>query len=71
MKRYKIFALPSHTFVDRVSGVDYLRVIQPMKYLNGYKDDDVEFEVTVYNHAENKSFDWRDVFEKHDAVFFN
>jgi glycosyltransferase involved in cell wall biosynthesis len=71
MKTIKIFALPSHTFVDRVSGVDYVRIIQPMKYLDGYKDNEVKFEVTVYDHSKNRSFDWRDVFEKNDAVYFN
>jgi glycosyltransferase involved in cell wall biosynthesis len=71
MKTIRIFAMPSHTFVDRVSGVDYVRIIQPMKYLNGYKDNEVEFQVTVYDHSKNKSFDWREVFEKHDIVYFN
>lgn len=73
MKRkvIKVFALPSHTFVDRVSGVDYARVIQPMKYLNGYKDEDTEFQVRVYDHSKNESFDWRQVFSEYDIVFFN
>jgi len=70
-KLYRIFALPSHTFVDRVSGVDYARIIQPMKALNGYSDENSEFEVTVYNHKENGSFDWKDVFRDYDAVYFN
>lgn len=63
----KIFCLPSHTFVDRVSGVDYLRITQPMTHLNGYED----FEVKVFNHAKDGSFDWRDVFEEYDSVYFN
>ena len=71
MRKIKIFCLPSHTFIDRVSGVDYLRIIQPMTHLNGYKDKDVEFEVKVFNHAKDGSFDWRDVFQEYDAVYFN
>lgn len=67
----RCFGLPSHTFVDRVSGVDYVRIIQPLKYLDGYKDEDSEFEVTVYDHAKNKSFDWRDVFKNFDVIYFN
>jgi len=71
MKIYKIFALPSHTFVDKVSGTDYVRVIQPLKYLDGYKDKEVEFQVKVYDHSQNKSFDWRDIFRDYDAIYFN
>lgn len=71
MKVIKIFAMPSHTFIDKISGVDYARIIQPMKYLHGYKDEDVEFQVKVYDHSKNESFDWRDIFAEYDAVYFN
>lgn len=71
MKTIKIFALPSHTFVDRVSGVDYVRIIQPMRFLDGYKDEEAEFKVTVYDHSQNKSFDWRHIFAEYDIVYFN
>lgn len=71
MRKIRIFCLPAHTYADRVSGVDYLRVIQPMTHLNGYKDDEVEFEVKVFNHAKDGSFDWNDVFKEYDAVYFN
>lgn len=64
----KIFALPSHTFTDRISGVDFLRIIQPMKHLNGYEG---RFEVKVYDPSKDGSFDWRDVFDEYDAVYFN
>lgn len=37
MRTVKIFTLPSHSFVDRVSGVDYVRITQPMKYLKDYE----------------------------------
>lgn len=71
MRTLKVFALASHTFVDKISGVDYCRIIQPMKYLKGYKDKDVEFKVTVYDHSKNESFDWRDVFKDYDIIYFN
>jgi len=71
MKTIKVFALASHTFVDKVSGVDYARIIQPMRYLNGYKDEDVKFKVRVYDHSKNESFDWRKVFKDYDIVYFN
>lgn len=71
MKTYRIFSLPSHTFIDRASGVDYIRVTQPMKYLNGHVYKGVKFDVTVYDQRTDPSFDWRDVFRDNDAVFFN
>lgn len=67
----KILALPSHTFKDRVSGVDMVRITQPMRALDGYKDSEVEFQVKVFDHAKDGSFDWRDVFQKYDIVYFN
>lgn len=71
MIQARIFSLPSHTFIDKVSGVDFVRIIQPMKALNGYKDKDIEFEVTVFDHSKDKSFDWRDIFQDYDVVYFN
>jgi glycosyltransferase involved in cell wall biosynthesis len=71
MKTIKLFAIPSHTFVDRVSGVDYIRVTQPMKYLKDYEYEGHTFDVTLYNPRTDPSFDWIDVFKEHDAVFFN
>ena len=70
-RRISIFSLPSHTFIDRVSGTDYIRVIQPMTALDGYVYKDTKFEVKVFNHAKDGSFDWREVFEKYDIVYFN
>ena len=67
----RVFGMPSHTFVDRVSGTDYVRVIQPLRFLDGYEDEDVSFDVTVYDHSKNKSFDWRDVFRDNDVIYFN
>lgn len=71
MRTIKVFSLASHTFIDRVSGVDYVRVLQPMKYLKDHEYNGVKFDITVYNQQTDPSFDWRDVFADHDAVFFN
>lgn len=71
MKTIKIFSIGSHTFKDRMSGVDYLRVLQPMKYLKDYEYKDYKFDVTAYDQRTDESFDWRDVFQDHDIVFFN
>ena len=63
--------MSSHTFIDRVSGVDWARIIQPMRFLDGYKDDEVEIEANVYDPSKGISFDWRDIFKEYDAVYFN
>jgi glycosyltransferase involved in cell wall biosynthesis len=69
MKKIKVFALPSHQTKDRTSGVDFARIIQPMKHLDGYTDEDVEFEVDVYDIA--KEVNWLDVAKKYDIIYFN
>lgn len=71
MRVVKVFSLPSHTFTDRTSGVDYVRITQPMTYLKDHIYKDVYFDVTVYNQRTDESFDWRDVFKDNDVVFFN
>lgn len=63
--------MPSHTFINRVSGVDWARIIQPMRILDGYKDSEVEIECNVFDATKGESFDWRDVFAEYDAVYFN
>jgi len=65
--KHKIFSMGSHTFKDRVSGVDYVRILQPMKYLKEHPD----FDVTVYDQRVDDSFDWRDIFRDYEAVYFN
>lgn len=69
MKTIKIFALPSHQTKDRTSGVDFARIIQPMKALDGYKDEEVEFKVTLFDIE--KTTDWKDVSENYDIIYFN
>ena len=46
-KTISIFCVPSHQTLDRTSGVDMVRIIQPMSYLNGYEDKDVKFKVDI------------------------
>lgn len=73
MKKIKIYALPSHQTKERTSGVDYVRVIQPMTLLNGYSDGEVEFEVDIYDiHKKDQGEDaWVKVAKKYDLVFLN
>lgn len=70
-KVISVFALPSHVTKDRVSGVDFARVIQPAKHLAKYKDPEVTFKVTVYDPAKDETMNWQEVAEKHDIIFFN
>ena len=67
----RIFGLPSHATIDRTSGVDYCRVIQPLSFLNGYEDDDVKFEVDVWRIDKPQEVSWLKVAQKYDIVFLN
>lgn len=67
VKPIKIFALPSHQQKDHTSGVDFARVIQPMNYLNGYK----EFEVDIYDIHAKIQPNWIQVAKDYDVVFLN
>lgn len=69
-KTIKIFALPSHQTIERTSGVDFVRIIQPMKYLDGYEDDEVKFRVDVYD-IHKKQPSWLDIAKKYDIIFLN
>lgn len=40
-----------------------------MKHLNGYKDDEVEFETTLFDI--NKTTDWLEVAKNYDIIYFN
>lgn len=71
MKTIKIFSVPSHATKERVSGVDFARIIQPMKHLHGWSDDKVKFETTIYNPNEDTHTDWREVVKQFDIVYFN
>lgn len=65
--KIRIFALPSHAAKDRVSGVDYARIIQPMECLRLHKD----FEVTVWDVHEPKPATWDALAPKYDIFYFN
>lgn len=71
MKTIKIFALPSHASMERTSGVDFARIIQPMKALDGYKDEEVEFSVHVYDPKEDTEVSWMDVAQEFDIIYLN
>lgn len=73
MKKIKIYALPSHQTEERTSGVDYARVISPMKFLNGYSDGEVTFEVTLYDITKpiESQDNWIEIAKNHDVVFLN
>lgn len=67
----KIFNLPSHITKDRTGGVDYVRIISPMKNLDGYKD----VESFIYNpkveELHNNPIEWLDIVKKYDIIYFN
>lgn len=67
----KIFCLPSHATKTRTSGVDYARIISPMKNLNGYKD----IKTTIYDpqveELHNNHLEWLPVVKEHDIIYFN
>lgn len=64
----KIFALPSHQTKERTSGVDFVRIIQPMQHLNKHKD----FKVNIFDiHKDVVKMDWQTVAKEHDIIFLN
>lgn len=71
MKTVKIFCLPSHATAERTSGVDYARIISPMKHLNGWKDKEVKFETYIYDVIKDKNLDWLKVVSEYDMIYFN
>lgn len=70
-KKIKIFCVPSHQTEDRTSGVDFARIIQPMKHLNGFKLEDVEFETHVFHPTTDKDMVWDKVAKEFDMVYLN
>lgn len=71
MKTIKIYALPSHQTVDRNSGVDFARVNQPMKWLNGFVHNGYKFKVDTFDIHKNSKDSWLDIAKKYDIVFLN
>lgn len=69
--KVKIFAVPSHQTKDRTSGVDFARVIQPLKAIDGYEDKDISCKVDFYNIHAKKQKNWVEIADKYDLVFLN
>jgi len=65
--KYKIFVLPSHTTKERTSGVDMVRIIQPMQKLGEHPD----FQVDIFDPFEKKPATWMEIAKKYDAIYFN
>lgn len=67
----KVFCLPSHATKERTSGVDFTRIIQPMKHLNGKRG----YETFVYDpkveELHNEPLEWLPVAQKYDLFYFN
>ena len=71
MRTVSLFAMPSHAAIERTSGVDFARVVQPMEALDGWTDGKVKFKVTMYDPKLNKKMDWIKVTAEHDILFLN
>lgn len=71
MKTIKIYAVGSHQTKERTSGVDYARVLLPMKHLNGYQDSDVSFQVDFYDINKEKGDNWPSIAKNYDIIFLN
>lgn len=71
MKKISIFAFPSHSPGKHVSGVDFPRVIQPMKALNGYKTDEVEFQVDLWDGEKLTDKQTDVLLSNYDILFMN
>jgi glycosyltransferase involved in cell wall biosynthesis len=71
MKTIKIFSLPTHCTAERTSGVDYARIISPMKNLNGYVSGDTKFETYIYDPVKDAKLDWLKVCSEYDVIYFN
>lgn len=75
MRTIKIFAFPTHGTMERVTGVDFARIIQPMQHLDGYKLGDVEFKVTLFDPVQDgeasKKHDWISIANEYDIIYLN
>lgn len=71
MKKIKVYCVPSHVTDKRLSGVDFARIVQPMKHLNSRVFDDVLYETKIFDPKEKTIDDWREISKEYDLVFFN
>jgi len=71
MKQTKIFVFPTHCTKDITPGVDYVRMILPMRELQ----KDPRFKITIFDNTlpkeELAKFDWRDVAQEYDILYIN
>ena len=67
----KIFCLPSHASKERTSGVDYARIISPMKNLNGHRDIETFVYDPLGEELHNDPLEWKPLAEKYDIFYFN
>lgn len=71
MKKIKVFCFPTHMTKDVTPGVDYVRMILPMRELQ----KDPRFEVTIFDNTlpskELSKFDWREVAQEYDILYIN
>jgi len=70
-KPISIFVFPTHCTKDVTPGVDYVRMILPMRELQ----KDPRFKVTIFDNTVSKSklakFDWREVAKEYDILYIN
>ena len=71
MQKIRIFSFPSHSPGKHISGVDYPRIIQPMKFLHGYKDDEVEISVMPWNGEKISVARWDLICNSVDILYLN
>jgi glycosyltransferase involved in cell wall biosynthesis len=69
----RIFSYPAHQAKDRTAGVDFVRIIQPMNYLNQYLGFGLkDFKVHLWNFKDYpKDMNWEAVAKNHDILYFN
>lgn len=74
MKTISIFTFPTHGTEKRTSGVDFVRMVQPMSHLNGYERKGYKFKVTVFDpKTDNKKnpLNWVNVAKHNDIIYLN
>jgi len=70
-KPISIFCFPTHCTKDITPGVDFARIIQPMKELQ----KDPRFKVTIFDNTlppeQLAKFDWREIAQEYDILYIN
>ena len=66
----KILAMPGHITDKGVTGVDYVRVIMPMKHLNGYKGIEVDI-LTPRKDKYSTVVTWNKRAQEYDIFYLN